>query len=58
MVKENLETKVKNAVIRIEKKLIGIYDVLRDLSLKLCHVIRSKKDYYCLPDDKYRNTSS
>ena len=58
MVKENLETKAKKAVLRIEKKVAGIYNALRDLSLKLCHMIKSRKDYYGLPDDNYYQTSS
>ena len=46
MVKESLETKAKKAVLSLEGKVSGIYDVLCDLSLKLCHIIESKKDYF------------
>jgi len=46
MAKENLETRVKKAIFTIEKKVVGIYDVLTDLSLKLCHIIRDGKKYY------------
>ena len=46
MVKENLETKVRKAVLSIEKKVTGIYNILTDLSLKLCHMITSMRDYY------------
>lgn len=34
MTKENLETKIKKAVISIEKRVAGIYDVLCALSLQ------------------------
>jgi len=45
MTKENLETKAKKAVLNIEKKVTGIYDVLCDLSLKLCHIIKDNRRY-------------
>jgi hypothetical protein len=55
MVRDDLETRVKKAVLRIEKKVAQIYTVVRDLSLKLCHIIKSRKDYYSFPDDnRYR----
>jgi len=54
MTKENLETKTKKAILSISEKVTGIYDVLTDLSLKLCHIIKSKGDYYGLPDRSYR----
>ena len=50
MPKENLEIKVKKAVLKIEEKVSDIYNMLGDLSLKLCHIIKSHKDYYSLPD--------
>ena len=53
MVKDNLETKAIKAVFRIERKVKDIYNVLRDLSLKLCHVIKSRKDYYTSPGENY-----
>ncbi len=58
MVKENLETRVIKAVLQIENKVSEIYNVLRDLSLKLCHLIKSKKDYYSVPDENYYQTNS
>lgn len=58
MVKENLETKAKKAILRIEEKVADIYNVLRDLSLKLCHMIKSRKDYYTSRDDNYYQASS
>lgn len=50
MAKENLETKTMKAVLSIKDKVTGIYDVLCDLSLKLCHIIKSNRDYYSLPE--------
>jgi hypothetical protein len=50
MTKENLETKADKAVLRIEKKVIDIDNVLRDLSMKLCHVIKYKGNYYSMPE--------
>ncbi len=52
MAKENLESKIKKAVLNIEKKVMGIYDVVIDLSLKLCHIIKSYKTSYSFDYDK------
>ncbi len=46
MVKDNLETRVKKSVIKIEKSVAGIYNMLTDLSLKLCHTISRLGDYH------------
>ena len=46
MTKEDLETRSKKAVLKIEKRITHINNVLNDLSLKLCHIIKSQKDYY------------
>ena len=46
MTKKDLETKAMKAVIRIDKKVTDIKNVLHDLSMKLCHIIKYKKDYY------------
>ena len=54
MTKENLETKTQKAILSISKKQTGIYDVLTDLSLELCHIIKSKGDYYSPPDRSYQ----
>jgi hypothetical protein len=53
MVRDDLETRVKKAVLRIEKTLAHMYTVVRDLSLKLCHIIRSRKDHYTFGDDDH-----
>lgn len=46
MAKENLETKAGKAILNIDNKVSGIYDAVTDLSLKLCHIIKSMGDYY------------
>ena len=46
MTKEDLETRSKKAVLKIEKRITDISNVLNDLNLKLCHIIKSQKDYY------------
>ena len=46
MAKDNLEAKVKKSVIKIEKSVSGIYTVLTDFNLKLCHIIESMGDQY------------
>ena len=51
MVEYNLDSKVKKAVLNIEQKVMDIDNVLRDLSMKLCHIIREKRDQY----DIYRD---
>lgn len=55
MVKDDLETRAEKAILYIQGKVTDIYNVLRDLSLKLCHLIKSRDDYYRFPDkDDYR----
>ena len=46
MARDNLETRVKKSVIRIEKSVSGIYSVLTDFNLKLCHMIERMGDQY------------
>ena len=54
MAKENLETKARKAVIKIEKKVTDMSNVLRDVSMKLCYIIKTYKDDDRLPyKDKY-----
>ena len=50
MTKEDLETRAGKAVLRIEKKVNDIDNVLRDLGMKLCHVIKYKGNYYSTPE--------
>lgn len=47
---KDLEARAGKAVLRIEKKVNDIDNVLRDLSMKLCHVIKHKGSYYSMPD--------
>lgn len=51
MKQEDLETKAKKAVLDIKTKLNRIYSALRDISLKFCHVIEYKLDYFTEPKD-------
>jgi hypothetical protein len=46
MAKDNLETRVKKSVLKIEKSISGIYNVLTDFNLKLCHIIERMGDQY------------
>lgn len=46
MAKDNLETRVKKSVLKIEKSISGIYTVLTDFNLKLCHIIERMGDQY------------
>lgn len=43
---DNLETRASKSVLKIEKTVSRIYDILTDLSLKLCHVIEKMSDQY------------
>lgn len=52
MVKKNLETKVKeavieikNSVVEIKKSVKGIYDVINDMTLSLYHVITDRRNF-------------
>lgn len=49
MTKENLETRAGKAVLEIRKKVNRIYEILRDVGMKLTHVIEHKLDYYTMP---------
>ena len=46
MAKDNLETRVKKSVLKIEKSVSGIYNILTDFNLKLCHIIERMGDRY------------
>jgi hypothetical protein len=46
MSKENLETKTKKAIVNIDKKLTDMNNILRDMSMKLCHLIKRNREYY------------
>lgn len=46
---EDLEAKARKAVLDIKKKVYRIYEILRDVGMKLSHVIEYKFDYYTLP---------
>jgi len=49
MAKNNFERKAIKAILNIEKKITDINNVLRDLSMKLCHIIKSKSEFYYMP---------
>lgn len=58
MVKNNLETKVKKAILSINDKVTDIGNTLRDVSTKLYHVIKYKFDNYKGSEDRqYYNGS-
>jgi hypothetical protein len=46
MAKDNLETRAKKSVIKIKKSVSGIYNILTDFNLKLCHIIERMGDQY------------
>lgn len=46
MNKENLETKAKKAVLKIEEKITDMANILNDLSMKLCYLIKDKRSYH------------
>ncbi len=45
MTKENLETKAKKAVLKIEEKVADITNILYDISSKLCYLIKDRRSY-------------
>ncbi|MEE9615196.1 MAG: hypothetical protein V3W31_09680 [Thermodesulfobacteriota bacterium] len=53
MTKEDLETKARKAVLRIEKKVTDMNNVLYGVSAKLCHLIKRGSDYYSQPENGY-----
>lgn len=46
MPRDKLDTKAIKAIIHIDKTLSSISDVLNDLSMKLCYIIKDKQSYY------------
>ena len=46
MAKDNLETRANKSIIKIEKSVNQIYNVLTDFNLKLCHIIENFRDDY------------
>ena len=46
MAKDNLETRAKKSVLKIEKSVLGVYNILTDFSLKLSHIIERMGDHY------------
>jgi len=46
MAKDNLETRAKKSVIKIKKSVSGIYNILTDFNLKLCHIIERMGERY------------
>ena len=49
MAKENLETKARKAVVEISERVNKMYEILKDVGMKLTHVIEYKFDYHTLP---------
>lgn len=47
---EDLETRAGKAVLKIEKKVNSIYAILKDVGMKLAHVIERKSSYYNVPE--------
>jgi len=52
MVKNNLEKRMRKAVLAIEKDVSDIGQVVRDLCMKLCYLIKDKRIYYDVPERK------
>ncbi len=50
MPKDYLETKIKKAIINIDKNVSDIKNVLGDLSMKLCYIIKDNRRYYYTPN--------
>jgi hypothetical protein len=48
MAKESLETKARKSIFRIENKVRDIDNVLRDLSMKLCYIIKKQQKHYSI----------
>ena len=46
MEKRDFETKTIRYLRRTEGKVTDIYNLLRDLNAKLCHIIKDKRSYY------------
>ena len=51
MPKEYLELKVQKAILNIDKNVSDIKNVLGDLSMKLCYIIKDNRRYYYTTDE-------
>ena len=49
MTKESLVERVAKTVFAMKKKLDSLYEVTKDVGMKLTHVIEYKFDYHTLP---------
>ena len=58
MAKDNLEKRAKKSVLKIEKSVSGIYNILTDFSLKFCHIIERMGDQYKGNDSNLYYTGS
>ena len=58
MAKETLETKARKAVVKIEQKIDSTNNLLRDIGMKLCHLIKHRRDYYISNGAGYENSHS
>ncbi len=50
---KDLETKIIKSVVKIEKNVTGIYNILTDLCLSLTHIITGRRDYRTYDKDSY-----
>ena len=44
MARGYLNSKIKKSILNIEDKMSDIENVLRDVDMKLCHIIREKRN--------------
>lgn len=42
----NDDDKIRKAILNIEKRIIEIDNILSDLSMKLCHIIKEQRSYF------------
>lgn len=58
MAKEILETKARKSVVKIEQKIDSTNNLLRDIDMKLCHLIKNRQNYYISSGAGYDNPRS
>ena len=59
MAKTNLETKCRKAILDTAEKVDSIYNMVGDVSMKLCHLIKRNKLFYGQePESEYQNANN
>lgn len=52
-----LDSQIRKAILSIEDKVTDMSNILRDISMKFCHLIKERRDYDDVYNDMIRGTN-